>query len=162
MDILVQPHLEDRSDIPYFGIRVVTPFRGMLAMRDQLITELRPHAEDAGATDARYFLRLHTIDMRGEMDLEVGAITGTPVSETDRVRAAILPAGRYATMTYRNHAVRGNRHLLEWIAAQGLIMDKSEQEDGDHFGCRYELFPPDMFQIRKKTTWPIELSIRLQ
>jgi effector-binding domain-containing protein len=161
LDILVPPHVEERDEIPYCGIRVVTPFRGMLSARDQLIAELRPFVEEFGANNARYFLRLHTIDMKGEMDLEVGAITDADIPQTDRIKAAVLPAGRYASMMFVNHAIRGNRHLLEWIADQGLVMDKAEIETGDHFGCRYELFPAEMFEIRKRTTWPIEINIRL-
>ncbi len=55
------------------GIRVVTPFRGMLAARDGLLAEARAGIKEAGIDTIGYgFLRLHVIDMDGPMDLEAG------------------------------------------------------------------------------------------
>ena len=161
MDILTPPHVEHRPDIPTLGITVTTPFRGMLAVRDRLLAELVEWLNQAGVdTQGDFFLRLHTIDMNGPMELEVG-IRGVTHPGDHRVQPGTMPAGEYASMTYRNHALRANKALLEWIAEHGLASDKREGPEGDHFGCRYEAYLTDPRTQPRKTQWDVELSIRL-
>jgi len=95
------------------------------------------------------------------MDLEVGVITPRPMAGDARVRAAILPAGRYATLTYRNHSLCANRALLDWAGTEDLMLDRRDVADGDLFGCRYELFRTDPHKEPRKTKWEVELNIRL-
>ena len=52
MDLLEPPRVVERPPQDYLGIRVVTPFRGMLSVRNELIDELSaglraPHLTDA-------------------------------------------------------------------------------------------------------------------
>jgi effector-binding domain-containing protein len=73
----------------------------------------------------------------------------------------VLPAGRYATLTYVNHSRRANSTLLTWVHEQGLELDRTESTDGDRFGCRYEAYLTDPRSERMKTRWHTELAIRL-
>jgi effector-binding domain-containing protein len=162
MDLLEPPRVVERPQVDYLGIRVVTPFRGMLAVRNELIDELSAWLVRQGVDDVgMFFLRLHVIDMNGPMDLEVGVITSGPVAGDDRVRPAVLPAGRYATLTYRNHSLRANRALIEWSAGQGLAFDRRDVAAGDLFACRYEAFRTDPRTEPRKTKWEVELNFRL-
>ncbi len=121
MEILEGPAIVTKPETAYVGIRVVTPFRGMLATRDELMNELITWLDDHSAVDpGTLFLRLHVIDMEGPMDLEVGAITTDPLEGDDRVRAGVLPGGRYASLTYVNHARRANGALLDWARDNGV------------------------------------------
>jgi hypothetical protein len=90
-----------------------------------------------------FFLRLRVIDMAGPMDLEVGMMTPEKLPGDDRVRPATLPAERYATLTYRNHSMRANCALLDWVAEQQLVLGRREVPEGDLFACRYEAFRTD-------------------
>lgn len=162
MEILEAPHVAERSETPYIGIRCVTPFRGMLSRRDELLAELFDWLDrNDGAQAGPAFLRLHAIDMNGPMDLEVGAITGKPMAGDDRVCPGLLPAGRYATMTYRNHARRANGHLIEWARANGHAFDRRDDPAGDLFVCRYEAYRTDPRTEPRKTKWSVELNILL-
>ena len=129
-----------RAEIPYVGIRVTTPFRGMLAARDKLLAEAQTDIKQAAIETVGYgFLRLHVIDMEGPMDLEAGYFTAGPVQTVHgRLRAGAMPAGRYATLSYKNHARRANGALQEWAAANGLTLDRWTVPEGDAFACRYE------------------------
>jgi hypothetical protein len=80
MEIIEPARVEERAEVPYLGIRVVTPFRGMLAVRDQLLIEARTAIEQASIETVGYgFLRLNVLDMNGPMDLEAGYLTAENV-----------------------------------------------------------------------------------
>jgi hypothetical protein len=162
MDLLEPPRIVERPRQDCLGIRVVTPFRGMLSVRDELLKELYAWLLGHGVDDVGpFFLRLHVIDMSGPMDLEVGVITPRALAGDARVRPATLPAGSYATLTYRNHSLRANRALIEWAADQGIAFDRSETPEGDLFACRYEAFRTDPRTEPRKTKWEVELNFRI-
>ena len=118
MEIVEPARIEERAEIPYVGIRVITPFRGMLAERDRLLAEARSEIKEAALETVGYgFLRLHVIDMEGPMDLEAGYFTvGYVQLDHPRLRSGSMPAGRYATLSYKNHARRANGALQDWAA----------------------------------------------
>lgn len=152
--------------IPYVGIRVVTPFRGMLAARDRLLAEARAGIKEAGIKTVGYgFLRLHVIDMGGLMDLEAGYFTAGPAhtehTEHTRLRPGSMAAGSYATMKYQDHARRANQALQDWSRDNGLVLDRRAVPEGDEFACRYEAFWTDPAVEPRKTRWTVELSILL-
>ena len=163
MDLIKPPRVEPRPTVEYVGIRVVTPFRGMLKVRDTLMADLTTWLDGHGAGGAGpLFFRLHVIDMDGPMDIEVGAVTAKRLAGGgDQVRSATLPAGRYATLTYRNHSLRANKMLLEWVRTNGVALDRRETEEGDSFGCRYEAYLTDPRTESRKTKWETELSMRV-
>ncbi|TCO20448.1 GyrI-like small molecule binding protein [Kribbella steppae] len=162
MDLLEPPRVVERPEQDYLGIRVVTPFRGMLSTRNELIDALSAWLLDQGIDDVGlFFLRLHVIDMSGPMDMEVGVVTPGPLAGDGRVQPATLLAGRYATLTYRNHSLRANRALIEWAAAEGIAFDRWDVAEGDHFACRYEAFRTDPRTEPRKTKWEVELNFRI-
>jgi hypothetical protein len=156
MEIHDGPSEVIKPALSYAGIRVITPFRGMFAVRDELMKELHA-AYPTGLT----FFRLHVVDMDGPMDIEVGVATEGPIVPAGRIRPGRLPAGRYATMTYTGHGRRANGTLIDWIRAQGRPMDCVENPEGDRFACRYEAYLTDPRTERMKTRWITELAIKL-
>jgi hypothetical protein len=162
MEIIEPARVEERPEVPYVGIRVVTPFRGMLGVSDKLFAELSAWVEQSGVETSGYgFLRLHVIDMSGAMDLEVGLVTPQPTDFTGRVRAGALLAGRYATLTYKNHALQANRALIEWARDNELVFDRRDVPEGDRFACRYEACLTDPKVEPRKTKRAFEVAIKL-
>jgi effector-binding domain-containing protein len=162
MDLIEAPRIVERPELSCLGIRTVTPFRGMLHERDVLLNELIDWLDDNKAEKlGEFFVRLHVIDMNGPMDLEVGVVTPEPIPGSGRVRPSTFPAGRYATLTYRNHSLRANRALIEWAREQGIPFDRWDEEAGDHFACRYEAYRTDPRTEPRKTKWEVELNIRV-
>lgn len=162
MEIIEPARVEQRPERVYVGIRVVTPFRGMLKVRDELLQELRMWTEESDTeTVGHGFLRLHVIDMAGPMDLEVGYFTRGPCEGGGRVQPGSMPAGRYATLTYRDHAMRANRALIEWARDNGVEFDRHEEPAGDAFACRYEAYLTDPRDEPRKTKWDVELAFRI-
>ena len=76
MEIIAPPRVERRPERVYLGIRVVTAFRGMLKVRDELLREVQAWIGRSDAEPIEHgFLRLHVIDMNGVMDIEAGYFT---------------------------------------------------------------------------------------
>lgn len=155
--------MEERPEIPYVGIRVVTPFRGMLAIRDQLLAETRAQINEAGIeTVGHGFLRLHVVDMDGPMDIEAGYFISDPTHTVkSRLRSGSMAAGSYATMKYQDHARRANQALQDWVRDNGFVLDRRTVPEGDQFACRYEAFWTDPRIEPRKTRRTVELSILL-
>ncbi|BCJ47738.1 DNA gyrase inhibitor [Actinoplanes ianthinogenes] len=161
MEVVDGPSIVAKPDRSCVGIRLVTPFRGMFAVRDRLMAELYSWADDRAIAYGHTFFRLHVVDMDGPMDVEVGVVTERPVQGDGRVRAGVLPAGRYATLTYINHGRRANGLLRDWAHEHGLTLDRAASPEGERFGCRYEAYLTDPRSEPMKTRWQIELAIRL-
>ena len=164
MQLIETPHVEQRPQIATLGIRLVTPFRGMLAVRDDLMRELRTWLDAHGVTDTRsMYFRFYVVNMDGDFDLEVGVITASAsaASGRGRVRRGEFPPGRYATLTYVDHSLRANRTLIEWAATNGLAFDRRDHAQGDAFACRYEAYLTDERVEKRKTRWQVQLNIKL-
>jgi hypothetical protein len=161
VELVEPPHVVDKPRAATIGVRVVTPFLGMLAVRDGLMQEIRSWSDDHRVDLGPLFMRLHVVDMAGDMDMEVGAFADVPPLPDGRIRRGELPAGRYATLTYVDHAIRANRHLFEWAAAAGLTLDRRATPAGDAFACRYEAILSDERQEKRKTRWRVQLNFKL-
>jgi effector-binding domain-containing protein len=161
VEIIDGPSIAVKPDRYSIGIRLVTPFRGMFAVRDRLMEELYSWADDRAIAYRHTFFRLHVVNMGGPMDVEVGVITEEALQGDGRIRTGVLPAGRYATLTYINHGRRANGMLRDWAQEQGLTLDCAVSSDGERFGCRYEAYLTDPRSERRKTRWQTELAIRL-
>ena len=163
MEIVESPRVVDRPAIPYVGIHVITPFRGMLAARDRLLAESRAAIREAGiATFGFGFLRLYGVDMNGPMEIEAGHFTIGPANSAhSRLRSGSMIAGRYATMRYQDHARRANQALQDWVRESDLVIDRRTVQEGDAFACRYEAYWTDPKVEPRKTRWTVELSILL-
>jgi effector-binding domain-containing protein len=129
------PGIDQRAAKHTVGIRMITPFEGMFAQTDRLFKELRQWVNGHGLADhGPYFLRYHVIDMQGLMDVEAGFVVPTPQTEDERIKAGVLPGGRYANLTYSRYALRGNQALLLWIKEQALQADTQPTPTGEAFG----------------------------
>ncbi|MBU2665198.1 GyrI-like domain-containing protein [Actinoplanes bogorensis] len=162
MNILDGPSVVRHPERHTAGIRLVTGFRGMFAVRDQLMKELYAWLDDRGISHGETFLRLHVVAMESDMEIEVGVLLDKPLDGDGRVTAGVLPAGDYATLRFIGNTRRGSGELLNWIRAGDRRMDVDENPAGDRFGARYEMYLTDPRTERMKTRWQIEIGIRLE
>jgi len=65
-------------------------------------------------------------------------------------------------LTYRDHAIRANRALLEWASAHGVDLERADDAAGDRFACRYEAYVTDPRTEPRKTKWIGELNLRVR
>jgi effector-binding domain-containing protein len=160
--MITEPKISVRSEQPYLGIRTKTPFKGMFAVVDKLLKELRTWVKAQGIADeGPFFLRYHVIDMDGIMDMELGFMVHAPRSGDERVKPGVLPNGRYAHVTYTRYALRGNKALLGWIHENRIQVDRWQDREGDAFACRYEAYLTDYRVEPRKSAWEVDLAIKL-
>jgi effector-binding domain-containing protein len=161
-EIVRQPAVDARPEIIYMGIRTQTPFKGMFKVADKLFKEMNKwvkqhNVELAGPP----FLRYHVIDMAGEMDIEVGFPVAKPMPDDERVRAGVIPAGRYASLVYIGSGYTGNKMLIEWARDSGYQWDRWDDPKGDGFRGRCEFYLTDPKVQPLKTKWEVEVAIKI-
>jgi effector-binding domain-containing protein len=160
--IVSGPTIDERKEQPYMGIRVQTPMSGMSKHVTKLFKEINTWAKANDLKPAGVpFLRFHVIDMEGEMDIEVGVPVAKAMPGDDRVKAGIIPAGRYASLIYIGNGYTGNKTLVEWAKANHVAWDRWDDPKGDGFRCRYESYLTDPKIQPLKTKWEVEVAIKL-
>ena len=156
-----EPRIEYREERRYMGIRTIAPFNGMFAVVDKLLKQLRTWVKQHGmAEEGPFFLRYHVIDMNGPMDIEVGFMVSQHSAENEQVKPGVLPAGRYACLSYSGSGLKGNKTLIEWARQKGLEWDRWNDPAGDGFRCRYEAYPEQVRLVPRKTR-NVELAIKI-
>lgn len=73
-----------------------------------------------------------------------------------------LPAGRYASVIYRNvGGITGNKALVEWAKANGIQWDRWNDPKGDAFRARAEIFLTDPAEQPDRKKWETEVAIKM-
>lgn len=85
------------------------------------------------------------IDMPQRLDVELGIPVDEAPGAEGPVRSQVLPAGRYAVMSYQGvkNGIPANKRLIGWIAEQGEAVDSHDSAQGEAFTARYETFLTD-------------------
>jgi len=52
--------------------------------------------------------------------------------------------------------------MLQWADSRGLKWDKSEAEDGEHWGCRLEIYLTNPSEQPDPSKWQTNLAFRLK
>jgi effector-binding domain-containing protein len=133
----------------------------------RLFSEVRAWLEKQGIapTDAP-FIRYLVIDMSTKLDIELGWPVASPLSGTERIRAGLLPAGRYASLVsigpYKGKALmKANGVLIDWGAEHGVVWDSRHTEQGEAFGARLESYIKGPENEPEQGKWETEVAIRL-
>lgn len=156
------PQIVECAAKPYLGLRTVTPFEGMFAVVTSLLNELRKWVnQHAIAEQGPFFLRYYTVDMKGQMDIEVGFMLKEALPGDARIKPGLLPAGRYAKLIYSGNGRLGHKALLDWASQQQVPLDRTATPTGDAFACRYEAYLTDYRIESRKLLWEIDLAIKL-
>ncbi|HEY8577949.1 MAG TPA: GyrI-like domain-containing protein [Devosia sp.] len=160
MDIIKPPAVENRSSLYTLGISETIPFRGMISARDRLWAELIVWLDQGNIPHAGLlYLRLNVVNMAGGMDVEAGVITALSLPGEGRIRSGVIPGGMYATLTHRNHSVRANKLLLDWVDTHKIRLDRKVELSGERSGCRYEQVLTDVTNEPRRTNWLVQLNV---
>jgi RNA polymerase sigma-70 factor (ECF subfamily) len=159
----VTPVIAERTEQPYVAIRALVTMQTLGQVVPGLHPEVRRWLSSQGLQPAgRPFFRYNVIDMDRQLEVEAGFPVAAPVSGEDQVLAAVLPAGRYATLWHTGHPdglVGASETLLDWAAQQGLAWDVTSTPDGQKWGCRLEIYHDEPGQ--DMNDWKTELAFKL-
>jgi effector-binding domain-containing protein len=160
-----EPKVEQRAEKHYAGIRTQVPMKQLSKaipeLTDEVLAWLAQHGiEPAGPSIVRY----HVIDMADKMEMEMGMIVDKPVPGDDRVKAGMLPAGRYASLIFTGvrNGYEGNKRLIGWAQEQGLEWDRWDDPNGDAFASRYEALLTNPDQQPDMSKWETEVAIKVK
>ena len=160
-----EPQIETRSEQPYVGIRRTVTMQSIAGIADRIpdvFGWLARHGVDpVGAP----FLKYDLIDMERELVIEAGVPVATPPDADDgEVFAAVLPAGRYATVTHIGEfdgLIDATADLLGWAAVRDLTWDSTETDTGTRWGCRLEIYLTNPALEPDPAKYQTQLAIRL-
>lgn len=158
-----QPSIVQRTEQPYVAIKAFVTMQTIGEALPALHHEVRNWLVSQDVQPAgRPFFKYNVIDMERELEVEVGFPVAAPVPGDGRVLAAVLPAGRYATLWHTGHPktlVGATEALFEWAARQGLTWDVTSEPEGQRWGSRLEIYHDEPGQ--DMNDWQTELAFKL-
>jgi effector-binding domain-containing protein len=158
-----EPFFKQQDERRYFGIRFIAPYRGMFSRVTEEFKNLDPWIKSNRNVEfGARFLRYLVIDMKGNMELEVGVFGTGNIPLNGPITTGIMPGGRYATMIYRGLGLAANKRLLGWMKEKGLQSESTSKANSEVFACRYEAYLTDPKVEPRKKQWEIELAIKLR
>ncbi len=161
--MITEPKLEKRDPQPYAAVRaqVPIPFGRLLP---PLWQESRDWLASKGVSLAGPpLIRYLTTDMAKKLDIEVGWPAATEVPGDGRVVTGVLPAGRYAVLTYTGSyrgkgLMKATAALLGWADENHIAWQKSARDDAEWWGARLEYYLTDIAQQPDPKKWQAELA----
>lgn len=158
------PEITERGEQPYVAIRAQVGMHELEGFARRLGDVFGWLAARDLAPAGPPFFRFNVIDMERQLQMEAGVPVQAAIDGDDQVIAGVIPAGRYATVTYIGHPenlVTATGQLLDWAAQRGLQWDMTVGDDGEHWGARLENYLTDPAEQPDMTKWETELAFRL-
>jgi effector-binding domain-containing protein len=158
------PEITQRADQPYAGISSWVTMTAIGSVADR-IPEIFGWLGARGIAPAGPpFFRYHVVDMERQLQVEVGVPVASAVEDDGAIRAGMLPAGRFATMTHTgapDTLAAATARLLDWARERELAWDMSRTEAGERWGCRVEFYLTDPAGQPDTSKWRTQLAFRL-
>jgi effector-binding domain-containing protein len=163
--MLSEPAIVEREAQPYVAITE----RVTMADISTVLPDLHPQV-GAWLTDRQMrpvgapFWKYDVIDMANFLEVEVAVPIATAVEGDERVRAGVVPAGRYVTATFTGHPMgleNATATLLEWGRQRDLAWDMAVTDVGEVWGARLEIYETDPLIEPDMAKWQTTLAFRL-
>ncbi|MBK9050999.1 MAG: GyrI-like domain-containing protein [Chloroflexi bacterium] len=160
-----EPKIIYRHEQPYVGIRTQAAVSELPTVIPQLFDETAAWLVKQAITPVGApFIRYHIINMPGKLDIEMAYPVEGSLSGSGSVSFGVLPAGQYASLLYRgpyDGLMEANAVLIGWAEAHGLSWDRWDDENGDAFRSRLEIYHTDPDQEPDPANWETEVAIKL-
>ena len=161
--MLTLPTLVKRRAQPYAAIRqnVKIPFQSAISKTVPKVEKwLAQHGVEHGPMLIKYdFIKMP------ELTVQLGFVLGGAIDGDEAVTAGVLPAGKYATLTYWGHyknlrSVTGM--LINWARDNDVAWDAEETPGGDSFASRFELYPNGPLDEPDPDKWETQIFIKVK
>ncbi|MFG2002920.1 GyrI-like domain-containing protein [Spirillospora sp. NPDC048911] len=158
------PEIKERGEQPYVAVKRWISWTEFPVIADRLPEIIGWLAARGVQPAGAPFFRYVTIGGEQDGEVEAGVPVAAPVEGEGDIYAGVLPAGRYASVTHIGHPeqlVSVTTDLLGWAAKEGLTWDMSEDDEGEHWASRLELYHSDPAVQPDMNSWETELAFKL-
>ena len=154
----------ERPGQPYVAVKARVTMKTISAIADRFPEVFGWLGARGIAPAGPPFLKYDMIDMARELEIEAGVPVAAPADGDGAVFSAVLPAGRYATLTHVGHPsglYDATARLLRWASEQGLAFDMSERDGAEQWAGRLEIYLTDPGQEPDMDKWETRLAFKL-
>ena len=143
--MLTLPKIVDRPEIPYLAVRaeVTLPFVDEIPA---LLGRLFGAMAERGIAPAGPLIFKHNVIDMPWIEMDFAVPVSKPESGGGPLVAGVLPAGRYAEITWfgpYDDLIDVNAVLIGWARHCGLDFDMQKEPAGDRFAGRVEIYHND-------------------
>lgn len=162
--MLTLPKIVDRPATHYAAVaaEVRIPFGEAIG---PLMEEAAGYLDGAGASGfGPALFKYDVIDMP-RLEMQFGFVTPKAVTGSERVKAGVLPAGKYATLTYTGHydnLMDATATLIGWAKETGVEWDSTSGPGGERFASRVEIYPNGPDDEPDPEKWITEIWIKVR
>ncbi|WP_199429491.1 GyrI-like domain-containing protein [Qaidamihabitans albus] len=159
----IRPTIEHRAPLRYVGVRHHVSGRAFGELNARVPELFAFLAGQGTGPEGPPFYRFEVVG-DGRHVVQAGVPVAADVPTESDLFLGTLPEGRYATVLHRGHPdalFDVNAALLEWAGRKGLRLDRTTAADGEHWGCRLEVFRTDPQVQPDPAQWETEVAIRL-
>ena len=162
--MLTLPKIVEREATHYAAVtqEVRIPFGEAIG---PLMDEAAGYLDRAGVKDfGPAVFKYDVIDMP-RLVIRFGFVTPKPVAGNERVKAGVLPAGKYVTVTYFGHydnLESVTAVVIGWAKQKGIEWDSTSTSSGESFASRFEIYKNGPMDEPDPQKWETEIWIKLK
>ena len=157
-----EPSFEPRGSQPYVGVRRTTTIETFPQVVDSgwpvVFGWLADHdVAWAGAP----FIRYRTIDMQGELDVDLAVPVAAGVGGDGEVRADALPAGRYLVLRHVGPyagLLDANASLRQWAGDHDVELAMEQTGKHEAWLSRIEHYPTNPAEEPDSSKWEVVIA----
>ena len=146
--MVTEPKVETRKEQHYAAIRTAVPIPFGKYLQP-LWDEVNQWLKNKGIVlYGPAIIRYLTTDMSKKLDIDVGFVIDRALPGDERVITAVLPAGRYACLTYTGPykgkgVYKATVALLDWAKANHIVWNTTTKNNAEWWNRRTEFYLTD-------------------
>jgi hypothetical protein len=158
-----EPRIEQRSARPYAAVRRTVTLDGFAAAVDAGFPALFGGLAARGqAPTGAPFIRYRTVDMGGDLEIDLAAPVATPVVADTEIVADELPAGSWIVARHvgpYDGLIGANEAVRRWAAERDLRLGRRPADgNGEHWTGRVETYLTNPSEEPDPAKWEVELA----
>ncbi len=164
--MLTLPQISRKKNQSYLAIKSSLTMRQIKKQGPLFLTEVSTFLTEKGFEGVGpAFFRYNQIDQDGQMQMEFGYLTSKSYAGDGPIRSGILPAGRFASVTWFGPTDRLSdvtAILIGWAKETGVVWDRQPTHAGDQFAGRLEVYHTNSKNEPDPDKWRTELAIKIK
>ncbi len=162
--MLTLPKVVERQAQPYVAVRrrVTIPFGDIVGPAMGALFDAI--AANGLEPDGPVFFKYNIVNMP-DLEIDFAVPVAAPFAGDDVLVGGVVPAGRYAELTYWGHydnLIDANAVLIGWAKQREIAWDSTTGADGEHFVARLESYPNSPEEEPDPEKWETTVRIKVR